>query len=183
MTITNQKFETLKGLIETYMFDDSFQSDFVYFNDSAIREYIEIKVSESLLRSGDLFSGNFERKILKEIKEKFLNLIEALNKENKKASILTKNAVEALRDLKNKGIYEVSANTRKNLSEGESNELIDFISDSENFKLEAGEAGEEDEDCLFNIENADDEIFIKEKRGYEKGYNERIGNEQIAFAF
>ncbi len=183
MTIDKIKFDSLKELIETYLFDDVFQSDFVYFNDSAIREYIEIKVSESLLRSGDLFSGNFERKILREIKEKFLNLIEALHKENKKASSLTKRAVDSLRDLKKKGVMEISANMKKNLSEGESDELIDFISDSEDCKLSAGEAGEEEEEnaALFNFEQ--EEISIKEKRGYNRNNEREIKSRQTAFAF
>ncbi len=167
MTITNQKFESIKELIESYLFDDSFQSDFIYFSDKAIREYIETKVGESLLRSGDLFSGNFERKVLREIKEKFLNLLEALNKENKRASDLTINAVNALRELKNNGVCEISANMRKSLSEGESSELIDFIPDSDFFKLEAGE------ECggagLFcNSLEAGDEVYIAGKRAYKK---------------
>jgi hypothetical protein len=183
MTVENKKFESIKELVESYLFDDQFQSDFVYFNDKNIREYLEIKVSESLLRSGDLFSGNFERKILREIKEKFLNLIEALNKENKKASALTFKAVNALKDLKKKGVCEISANTRKSLSEGESNELIDFISDSEDCKLSAGEAGEEEEEnaALFNFKQ--EEISIKEKRGYNRNNGREIKSRQTAFAF
>ncbi|RZV39873.1 MAG: hypothetical protein EVJ48_02830 [Candidatus Acidulodesulfobacterium acidiphilum] len=177
MTITNQKFESIKELIESYLFDDSFQSDFIYFSDKAIREYIETKVGESLLRSGDLFSGNFERKVLREIKEKFLNLLEALNKENKRASDLTVNAVNALREFKNNGVCEISANMRKNLSEEESSELIDFIPDSDFFKLEAGE--EYDDAGLFgNCLEGNDKVYISSRRAYKKN-EKRIKQEPV----
>ena len=182
MTITNQKFESLKQLIETYLFDDIFQSDFVYFSDPAIREYMEEKIAESLIRTGDLFSGNFEKKITREIKEKFLNLIEACGKENLKAETLLIKAAENLKDLKNKGVYEISANTRKSLTEGESDELIDFISDSEDYRLEAGEDNEEEESetCLFDLKT--EEINIKEKRAYCRRGQERE-HSIPAFAF
>ena len=172
VALSMRKFEDVMELVKTYMFDDVFSSDFIYFCDKDVAEYVSRKAAESLLRGNKLYGDRWEKEITAEIKHKFLNLLYACEKYGYDiANVCGSNAEDIMRkaainliELKNAGVREISIFTTKIKGCFESYVIMDFIEDDEDIRLGTGESIEADVENIY----PDEMVYLKEKRAYRR---------------